>query len=992
MRRRWMVVLAALLALGLAGPASAVVIGFDDLPTTGAGTRVTVNAQYGAQGVTFNNVAAIDRSDRPGLARSAPFAVEQCFAIEFCTTPIEASFTTGQLSVKVWVGGDFAPAQPVPVRLTALDANGATVGTANGTIPVASPFAPTNVPLEVTAGSPVIRRLQVSSPGGFMNGVVVDDVEFSAAGPPPACTVSGPPVVRLVQPASGTVAQRNEFTLQGSVTPGAQILSARILVQGTGARSANVYPTVIRPEGGDFGPIRVSGLLLPGDQKVYVEATNCAGTGTDGGQIVSHRPLPATTRFRLQRLEITQGVQTSENEVPVLAAGANGTKRTFVRAHLTVEGGPDRVTGVSATLTGSRPDGSPLPGPLGVAPLEPVAVTTAPLSDNRRTLQGSLTFEVPRAWLAEGQVHLQVTRIAVEGLPVPIDCVGCDNRVGTQPRLTRVHRTPPVRLQIVSIPYTIGNAPTVHAPRQRDIDLLASWLRRAYPADRVEIVQTSLATQAGPPRSCDDVNAMLSDFADGLSPRPDERTRYYGLVDDNSGGNFMRGCAVIGGRVASGPTGSGTFGWDTDGSYGDWYGAHELAHTYNRLHPGHCDNNSRDDRGFPYAGGLIGTPVFDSQGFDAGDASLNLPMAVRDFRDGWADVMTYCNRQWVSSYTYRGILNDLCRNDRPNCPSDALAGATARSTTRQLQRSRSVVPRGLAVTGTLIPATGRLRLLPSMVVTRARVTERPRRGRYAIRLLGAGGRELARYPFDPREQSDPPGERERNVRALVDETVPFVAGTRRIVVTDGSRRLAAVPVSSRPPRVRILSPRRGRLRGIVTLRWSARDPDGGRLFSTVLYSPDGRRFTPIASKIRPSRLRVDMRTLPGGPRPRFRVVVTDGVLTGAATTGGRFRAPASPPRVAITGPADGTAVDPDVPVPLTGVAADPRDGTLGGGRLVWISSLQGRLGTGSTVAPSLRPGTHVITLTARNRAGRTARATVTVTVRDPLPPVIVATP
>ena len=30
------------------------------------------------------------------------------------------------------------------------------------------------------------------------------------------------------------------------------------------------------------------------------------------------------------------------------------------------------------------------------------------------------------------------------------------------------------------------------------------------------------------------------------------------------------------------PTGSGAGGWDTDGSYGDWYGGHELAHSFGR--------------------------------------------------------------------------------------------------------------------------------------------------------------------------------------------------------------------------------------------------------------------------------------------------------------------------------------------------------------------------------------------------------------------------
>ena len=64
-------------------------------------------------------------------------------------------------------------------------------------------------------------------------------------------------------------------------------------------------------------------------------------------------------------------------------------------------------------------------------------------------------------------------------------------------------------------------------------------------------------------------------------------TRYYGVVRD-AGGLFMRGCAQIGGRFGSGPAGPGTFGWDNDGAYTDWYGGHEIGHMYGRKHPGFC--------------------------------------------------------------------------------------------------------------------------------------------------------------------------------------------------------------------------------------------------------------------------------------------------------------------------------------------------------------------------------------------------------------------
>src|SRR5207253_648247 len=83
--------------------------------------------------------------------------------------------------------------------------------------------------------------------------------------------------------------------------------------------------------------------------------------------------------------------------------------------------------------------------------------------------------------------------------------------------------------------------------------------------------------------TCMTVNAFLSakrlsDLAN--SSEVAANSHYYGMVEDTAG--FMRGCGELPGFVASGPNGSGDFGWDKDGSYGDWYGGHELGHTYDR--------------------------------------------------------------------------------------------------------------------------------------------------------------------------------------------------------------------------------------------------------------------------------------------------------------------------------------------------------------------------------------------------------------------------
>jgi len=160
------------------------VINFDDLTTGGpGGALVTVDSQYAGQGVTFNSVKAIDYSKGsaiPGFARSGTVGIEQCVGIEFCTTPIRATFSAPQRLVRVYVGFSFALNQPLQVQLTAL--NGVVVvGTASATLPANASPTPIRTALEVQLGTASITSVEVSVPGGYNSALAVDDVTFEGA-------------------------------------------------------------------------------------------------------------------------------------------------------------------------------------------------------------------------------------------------------------------------------------------------------------------------------------------------------------------------------------------------------------------------------------------------------------------------------------------------------------------------------------------------------------------------------------------------------------------------------------------------------------------------------------------------------------------------------------------------------------------------------------------------------------------------------------------
>jgi hypothetical protein len=104
-----------------------------------------------------------------------------------------------------------------------------------------------------------------------------------------------------------------------------------------------------------------------------------------------------------------------------------------------------------------------------------------------------------------------------------------------------------------------------------------------------------------------------------------------------------------------------------------------------------------------------------------------------------------------------------------------------------------------------------------------------------------------------------------------------------------------------------------------------------------------------------------------------------------ALTGGpllllAFGATAEPPAVTILEPAAGTTVGTPTPLALRAVATDPEDGDLSA-TIEWRSDRDGPLGTGANLtASSLTPGTHVISATVRDTTGRSAEASVGVTV------------
>jgi len=72
----------------------------------------------------------------------------------------------------------------------------------------------------------------------------------------------------------------------------------------------------------------------------------------------------------------------------------------------------------------------------------------------------------------------------------------------------------------------------------------------------------------------------------------------------------------------------------------------------------------------------------------------------------------------------------------------------------------------------------------------------------------------------------------------------------------------------------------------------------------------------------------------------------------------------------------------DTIIILTGTASDPEDGTLSANSLIWKSSKDGNLGSGTNISISLSVGAHTITLTATDSKGLTYTDFVTILVQS----------
>ena len=424
--------------------------------------------------------------------------------------------------------------------------------------------------------------------------------------------------------------------------------------------------------------------------------------------------------------------------------------------------------------------------------------------------------------------------------------------------------------------------------------------------------------------------------------------------------------------------------------------AHEIAHALGFPHAsnahGECDGGSCDDD-FPNDHGGIGGYGFDIE--------RNLAIRPSCCFDGalFPDVVyhrhdfmsyghaQYARSRWISVTNYNALFLTLggsagqlaaslagVGRRNPSVPVSRLVRAAVEAAPESPRKAGRQALR-FGITGGIDAAGGaRLGRLAEEMTGPDRMSKA---GDYSIVMRGAGDAVLHTRRFEPVRVEDGDGSLSFAL------TLPRLTATRKIELRNAGQVLASRVRSARPPSVRLLSERRRLPRGAaVKLRWRSADPDGDRLTFEIEFSRnDGRTWRTVAGGIRRRAYSLDLGLLQGTAHGRFRIVANDGFFTRRDESDRSFVVPNRPPEPYVYAPERGTNFIAGTAPLLSGFAFDPEQGRIPPASLRWRSSRDGPFGRGP--APSFRSpsiGKHVISLIAKDRAGRTSTARTTIVV------------
>ncbi len=525
----------------------------------------------------------------------------------------------------------FAARRLILLALVALAACGGNdpAGPSTGSLALAVSGLPTGTLAAVTVTGPGgyahaaggSETLSGLVPGAYT--IAADPVSSNGQSYAPAQNVQS---VTVEQSVTATTAQvRYDAAAGGSLTvtvsglPGGAAASVSVSGPGGYQRDLTGTTTLATLEAGVYTvtaqTVSASGTQYdpsPAIQSVNVTNGASASAGVGYSQATS-----AGLNLRIDGLYLTQSVQTYLGAVP-LVKNRDGFLRVFVTATESNLAAP--AVRVRFAVSGVVIKDTVL-GPNGLA---------VPLSPSEASLSTSWNMPVPGALiqpnltvLAEVDPANAVTEtneadnfFPASGAPLPLD---------VRTVSTFAVRFVPVLQTVNGLQGGVTNsnkagyltaAMRVHPLASFDADL------------RAPLITSAPAVQA------DDATTWTQILNELRAARiSDGNTRFYYGVIKPAYSSGIAGIGYVGYPVA--------LGWDKPGA--DLVAAHEWGHNWGRDHAP-CGQAGNPDMGYPYANGDIGV-----YGFDVASRTIKPPT--------YKDLMGYCNNEWISDYTYTGVMD-----------------------------------------------------------------------------------------------------------------------------------------------------------------------------------------------------------------------------------------------------------------------------------------------------------------------------------------------
>jgi hypothetical protein len=346
---------------------------------------------------------------------------------------------------------------------------------------------------------------------------------------------------------------------------------------------------------------------------------------------------PATSELHIVHMGLYQSVQSASNGVTLIA-----DKPALLRVYAQASQFSGSTPLASVTVEASR-DGATI----GSLTIGPEVVPSEPTADD---LDSTFNFDLPVEWL-RGQVTLTATIDSANDVSEPDETNNSSSADFT------FQTVPPLSLTIVPIQYVdIVTGITFTEPAH---DPITPWLLAAFPISHVNVSYHSPLTFMGDLRRGEEWSRLLEQLTSlwAAEVGPESPHVYYGLVPNSAPGGEswfpggISGYGWIGQRVSVGID----FGEATGENAG-----HEIGHNLGRQHAP-CGNPVDVDPHYPYPNASIGV-----YGVDTSEEILLDPNQTRD-------MMSYCGPEWVSDYTYEGLLQDqLLKGNQTGTEGDGL--------------------------------------------------------------------------------------------------------------------------------------------------------------------------------------------------------------------------------------------------------------------------------------------------------------------------------